>query len=74
MSALNSVQAAALLAVADAIKDYADNMRVPFILEGGTMRESKRDVHTQEQFRALAEHLQETAEHTIKMSQDVKQA
>ena len=70
MSALGSVQAAALLAVADAIKSYADEM----YWDDGYPRLYERDIHIQEQFHALAEHLRETAEHTIKMSQDVEQA
>jgi len=63
VSALNNVQADALLAVADAINDYASGIYAdPY---GGDQRQYERELHSQEQFYALAEHLKETARESI---------
>ncbi len=55
---LNSIQAAALVGVAEAIQTYADDISLdPY----GEQRQYERDLHLQEHLRALAIHLGEKA-------------
>ena len=57
MSALDSVQAAALLAVADVVEEYAEGIYID--VYSSDVRGTERDAHLKEHFLALAQSLRE---------------